>query len=100
MTSRNSSKPASAPQSSAPSNEGGNAKLPHNVYVVNEMTDRDGYIINDDKTGEPRKRWREVGIAFPHADGKGFNITIDPGIQIGGNKIVVRERKPADNNGE
>lgn len=63
-------------------------KQPLNVYVVNERTDA--------ASGKVHKNWREVGVAWPNSDGKGFSLQIDPGISISGNNIVVRERKASD----
>jgi hypothetical protein len=66
-------------------------KQPLSVFVVSEREDK--------KTGEVHKRWREVGVAWPNADGKGFSVQIDPGIFIGGDNIAIRERKTSDSAG-
>ena len=31
----------------------------------------------NDKQGEEQADWRKVGVAFPHSDGKGFNVECD-----------------------
>ena len=56
---------------------------PMSVYVVTER----------ENNGETYKRWREVGVAWKHADGESFTVQIEPGISISGDNIVVRPRK-------
>ncbi len=50
----------------------------HNVYLV-----RDGL-----KEGE-KGFWNRIGAAWPHKDGKGFNVSLD-------GDLVIRERKPKE----
>lgn len=59
---------------------------PLNAYVVDDSN-------NKDQNG--RSYWTRVGVAFPHDDGKGFNIVITPNISVSG-RLVIRERKPDD----
>lgn len=37
--------------------------------------------------------WTKIGGAWPHDDGKGFNVAITPGLAISG-KVVLREPRP------
>lgn len=55
----------------------------YDVMTVREYTDK--------STGEVRNRYNNVGTAFPHKDGKGFNIQVETGVAIFG-KVMVRER--------
>jgi hypothetical protein len=52
------------------------------------------------KNGE-RDFWQRIGAAWPHADGKGFNLDLDY-LPLNGARIVIREPKPdeADTAGE
>ena len=44
------------------------------------------------KIAEDKSRWTELGIAFPHWDGKGFNLVFNASA-IGEHQLVVREAK-------
>jgi len=48
----------------------------HNVFAVNER-------------GEDQKQWVEIGAAWAHSDGKGFNITLKA-LPLPGAQIVMR----------
>ena len=52
-----------------------------NAYSVIKREDQDDY-------------WMSLGAAFPHADGKGFNIVLQA-MPLDG-KIVLRERKDSE----
>jgi hypothetical protein len=71
---------------STDNNTASNKPQPLNVYVV-------------DESRENRSYWTKVGAAFPHDDGKGFNLVITPGISVSG-RLVIREKKPHDAAGE
>jgi hypothetical protein len=45
--------------------------------------------------GEDKNHWTDVGVAFPHKDGKGYNIVIRKGISLSG-EIVLRESEPKE----
>lgn len=48
-------------------------------------------FVVEDKDGEDDKGfWNRVGSAWPHKDGKGFNLVIPAGISVSG-RIVLRE---------
>ena len=48
----------------------------YNVFAVTEK-------------GEDRKEWFEIGAAWAHSDGKGFNITLKA-LPLAGAQIVMR----------
>jgi hypothetical protein len=51
------------------------------------------YIVAEPKEGSDRKAtWREIGVLWPHKSGKGFDLTIPPGVTVTG-RIVCIERK-------
>jgi hypothetical protein len=58
----------------------------HRVYAV---------IIK--KEGEAKGAWLEIGAAWPHRDGKGFNVKIDSIPRSPDAQLVIRaiEPKPA-----
>lgn len=55
-----------------------NSRPTHRVYAVFK------------KPGAEKARWTEIGAAWPHKDGKGFNVKLDL-LPIGGAEIVIRE---------
>jgi hypothetical protein len=57
-------------------------KVIYDALVVRQFTDG---------KGEERNRWHNVGVAFPHEDGDGFNVTLDA-LPVDG-KLVLRLRK-------
>ncbi len=56
-----------------------------NAYTVREF-ERNGGTEHD---------WMRVGVAFPHEDGKGFNLSLQA-IPLDG-KIVLRLHEPKEN---
>ena len=44
------------------------------------------------KNGE-RSFWRDIGAAWSHADGEGFNVKLDF-LPLNGAEIVIRKPKP------
>jgi len=59
----------------------GNNRPSHRVYAVRERVDDDAF-------------WTRIGSAFPHQDGKGFNIVFDA-VPVDG-RAVLRELKDED----
>ena len=51
-------------------------------------------IYSVTKNGDSKANWQEIGAAWPHKDGKGFNLkfTARP---LDGAEIVLREPKAA-----
>ena len=45
-----------------------------------------------EKAGEKKADWNRIGVAFPHADGKGFNVELQA-LPVDG-KIVLRQFEP------
>ncbi len=58
------------------------------------MTTKPTHTAFDVSGGEDTKYWHKVGAAWPHKDGKGFNITLFATPVSG--KITIRENKPAE----
>lgn len=52
-------------------------------------------IYSVTKNGDTKANWQEIGAAWPHKDGKGFNLkfTARP---LDGAEIVVREPKAVE----
>jgi hypothetical protein len=60
----------------------GTKRLPsHRVYAVTKR--------------EERNFWREIGAAWEHEDGEGFNIRLNL-LPLDGSDIVVRKPRPKD----
>lgn len=49
------------------------------------------YSVRDRGKGKD-SRWTEIGVAFPHKDGKGFDILFDA-VPLNG-RITLRAQKP------
>ncbi len=54
----------------------------HNVFAVNDK-------------GEDRKQWVEIGAAWAHSDGDGFNILLKA-MPLPGAQIAMRTRRESD----
>jgi hypothetical protein len=54
------------------------------------------HVVTEAKQGTDQKsRWYEVGVVWPHKNGKGFDVVIPPGISVSG-RIVCTEPKADD----
>jgi hypothetical protein len=54
------------------------------------------YVVSKAKEGTDQKGfWHEVGVAWPHKTGKGFDVVIHEGISVSG-RIVCTEPKKDD----
>lgn len=53
----------------------------YRVYSIIERQKQDDY-------------WLNIGVAFPHEDGKGFNVMLQALPIHGNGKIVLREHEP------
>ncbi len=56
-----------------------------------------------DAGGKEQNYWTDVGVAFPHRDGEGFNVVIRKGLSVSGTLILRTPRssekeKPASGN--
>ena len=47
------------------------------------------------KVANEESRWTEIGAAWPHQDGKGFNVKLDY-LPLNGAEIVIREPRAAE----
>ena len=59
-----------------------------------ESTRYDAFVIEkyEDKEGKEKGRWIQVGVAFGHGDGKGFNVKCQA-FPVNG-ELVVRLHEP------
>ena len=55
----------------------------YGVYIVEEYKD---------KSGEDKSHWTRIGVAFPHGDGRGFNLECKAWPV--GSQLVVRVIEP------
>lgn len=55
----------------------------YNLLIPEERKNKD--------TGEVKTYWHNVGSAFPHRSGKGFNLVIPEGVSISG-RVMMLER--------
>jgi hypothetical protein len=69
-----------------------------NPQPAPETTRLTAYQVREfEQNGETKSDWTRIGVAFPHEDGKGFNVLLHA-LPVDG-KIVMRvfEPKPDDN---
>lgn len=59
----------------------------YRVYSIIERPKQDDY-------------WLNIGVAFPHEDGKGFNVMLQALPLQGNGKIVLREHDPKEDTNE
>ncbi len=59
------------------------AKTMYRVYTIIQRPKQDDY-------------WLNIGVAFPHEDGKGFNVMLQALPLHDNGKIVLREHDPKD----
>lgn len=50
------------------------------------------HVKNVERHGETKDFWTRVGVAFPHKDGKGFNVELD--LLPPNGKLVLRKYEP------
>jgi len=59
----------------------------------------DAYSVREyEANGEKKSDWTRVGVAFPHADGKGFNVLLQA-LPLDG-KMVLRLHEPKEESAE
>ncbi len=65
--------------------------------MANEMTKTrlmPLYFIKEGEKRTDKSKWRQVGVAFEHQDGKGWNIAFDVPLVITENtRLAIREPK-------
>jgi len=63
--------------------------------VTSDVTRYTAYSVREfERNGETERDWMRIGVAFPHEDGKGFNLSLHA-IPVDG-KVVVRLFEPKD----
>lgn len=59
----------------------------------------DAYSVREyEVAGEKKSDWTKVGVAFPHSDGKGFNVLLQA-VPVDG-KMVLRLHEPKEDSAE
>jgi hypothetical protein len=59
----------------------------------------DAYSVREyELAGEKKGDWTKLGVAFPHQDGKGFNVVLHA-VPLDG-KLVLRLHEPKDDSAE
>jgi len=59
----------------------------------------DAYSVREfEANGEKKTDWTKVGVAFPHSDGKGFNVLLQA-MPVSG-QVVLRVHEPKENGTE
>jgi hypothetical protein len=53
------------------------------------------YVVSTPKNDGEKGFWREVGVLWPHKNGKGYDLIIHEGISVSG-RIVCTEPKDKD----
>ncbi|MFW9453728.1 hypothetical protein, partial [Xanthomonas euvesicatoria] len=44
------------------------------------------------RDGSEQSHWTDVGIAFPHKSGEGFNLVIRPGLAVSGTIVLTTKK--------
>jgi hypothetical protein len=50
------------------------------------------YVVSTPKGEDEKSFWREIGVLFPHKNGRGYDLIIHEGISVHG-RIVCTEPK-------
>ena len=50
------------------------------------------HVKNVDRDGTEKSFWTRIGVAFPHKDGKGYNVTLD--LLPPSGEVVLRKPDP------
>jgi hypothetical protein len=62
---------------------------------ASDTTRYTAYTIRDfERGGKPESDWMRIGVAFPHEDGKGFNLALHA-VPVDG-KVVLRLFEPKE----
>jgi hypothetical protein len=59
---------------------------------MSKSTNRPSHRVYAVTKGDKRNYWREIGAAFAHGDGDGFNLKLDY-LPLNGADIVIRKPK-------
>jgi len=59
------------------------------------------YVVNEPKEGSNQKPfWHEVGAAWPHKSGEGFDLMIPAGISVTGRIVCTKRKEKAAPDGQ
>lgn len=59
--------------------------------MTGEKPSHRAYVVDDKGDGEAKEGfWMACGAAWPHRDGKGFNVQLAQGLSVAG-RLVLRE---------
>jgi hypothetical protein len=63
--------------------------------TTSDVTRYTAYSVREfERNGETDRDWMRVGVAFPHDDGKGFNVALHA-VPVDGN-VVLRLHEPRE----
>jgi hypothetical protein len=79
-----------ASKTEKPDTNGTNDKPRAAAYIVVDGAPQDG-------GNRVKAQWHRIGTAFPHEDGKGYNVELPPGVTVQG-RIVIRQEEPRETN--
>ena len=55
------------------------------------------YVVIDPKEGSDKDAiWRRVGAVWPHKNGKGFDLVVDPQLSVAGRIVCTEPREPTE----
>jgi hypothetical protein len=64
-----------------------------NSKSASDVTRYTAYTVREfERNGQQDSDWMRIGVAFPHEDGKGFNLSLHA-VPVDG-KIVIRLHEP------
>jgi hypothetical protein len=85
------------PRAPAQSTQRRNIMAKKTTKLASDVTRYTAYTVrNFERNGDTEHDWMRIGVAFPHEDGKGFNLSLHA-LPVDG-KIVVRLYEPKDEN--
>lgn len=62
---------------------------------ASDVTRFNAYTVREfERNGETDRDWMRIGVAFPHDDGKGFNLALHA-VPVDG-KVVLRLHEPKE----
>jgi hypothetical protein len=83
------------PRTRAINLNGENIMAKKNTKTASDVTRYTAYAIREfERNGQPDTDWMRIGVAFPHEDGKGFNLALHA-VPVDG-KAVLRLYEPKD----
>ena len=53
------------------------------------------YIVIRQDGSEKKAQWFEIGTAWSHKDGGGFDVVIPPGVTVTGRIVCCKRKEPA-----